>query len=315
MNASSSFARRSYRHAACRGVAVIGCVLAAAGVRAQDLEPRAYVNTPVGLNFLIAGYAYSQGGLSTDPALPLEDAHLKIHGAVFAYARSLDVWGRAGKFDVIVPYALLSGTALLAGQPRNREVAGFADPRFRLSVLLYGAPALSLKEFAGYQQDTIIGASVQVSAPGGQYDPSRAVNIATNRWSFKPDIGISQALGALTVELSTGVTFYTTNDNYFGGKTLKQDPIYSAQLHLTYDFGGGVWGAVNGTYYMGGRTTVDGVRSTEVLGNSRIGATLALPVDRKNSIKLYASTGVSTRTGTSFDIAGIAWQYRWGAGL
>lgn len=296
-------------------MAALGLVLAGVGARAQDLEPRAYVNTPVGLNFLIAGYAYSQGGLSTDPALPIEDAHLKIHGGVFAYARSLDVWGRAGKFDVIVPYARLTGSALVAGQPRDRDVAGFADPRFRLSVLLYGAPALSLKEFAGYRQDTIIGASIQVSAPGGQYDPSRAVNIATNRWSFKPDIGISHALGALTVELSTGVTFYTTNDDYFGGKTLKQDPIYSAQLHVTYDFGGGVWGAVNGTYYMGGRTTVEGVRSDVVLGNSRLGATFALPVDRQNSIKLHASTGVSTRTGTSFDIAGIAWQYRWGGGL
>jgi hypothetical protein len=296
-------------------MAVLGFVLATAGARAQDLEPRAYVNTPVGLNFLIAGYAWSQGGLSTDPALPIQDAQLQIHGAVLAYARSLDVWGRAGKFDVIVPYAYLSGTALVAGEPRDRNVTGFGDPRFRFSVLLYGAPALSLKEFAGYRQDTIIGASVQVSAPGGQYDPSRAVNIATNRWSVKPEIGISKALGALTLELSTGVTFYSRNDDYFGGKTLEQDPIYSAQAHVTYNFGGGVWGALNGTWYQGGRTTTDGVRSTEVLGNSRVGATLALPVDRQNSIKLHASTGISTRTGTSFNIAGIAWQHRWGGGL
>ena len=299
----------------CRGVTVLGFVLAAAGAGAQDLEPRAYVNTPVGLNFLIVSYAYSQGGLSTDPALPIQDAQLQIRGAVLAYARSLDMWGKAGKFDVIVPYAQLSGTALVVGQPRERDVSGFGDPRFRLSVLLYGAPALSLKEFAAYRQDTIVGASLQVSAPGGHYDPSRAVNIATNRWSVKPEIGISKALGALTLELSTGVTVYNTNDNYFGGKTREQDPIYSAQVHVTYDFGGGVWGALNGTYDQGGRTTVDGVRGNDVLGNSRVGATLALPVDRQNSIKLYASTGVSTRTGTSFNIGGIAWQYRWGGGL
>ena len=299
--------------AAC--IAVLALLLVPAFARSQDLEPRAYVNTPVGLNFLIAGYAYSEGGLSTDPALPVQDAQLQIHTAVLAYARSLEIGGKPGKFDVIVPYAHLSGTALVAGQPRDRIVSGFGDPRFRLSVLLYGAPVLSLKELAGYQQDTIIGVSVQVSAPGGQYDPTRAVNIATNRWSVKPEVGISKALGALTLELSTGVTFYTRNENYFGGKTLQQDPIYSVQAHVTYHFGGGVWGALNGTYYQGGRTTVDGVRGSDALGNSRVGATLALPVDRQNSIKLHASTGVSTRTGTSFDIAGIAWQYRWGAGL
>ena len=296
-------------------LAAIALMLAVSSARAQDLEPRAYVNTPVGLNFLIAGYAWSQGGLSTDPALPIHDAQLQIHSAVLAYARSLDVWGRSGKFDVIVPYAQLSGMALVAGEPRDRDVSGFGDPRFRFSVLFYGAPALSLKEFAGYRQDTIVGASLQVSAPGGQYDPSRAVNIATNRWSVKPEIGLSKALGSLILELSTGVTLYTRNDDYFGGKILEQDPIYSAQAHLTYNLGGGVWGALNGTWYQGGRTTVDGVRSNEVLGNSRVGATLALPVDRLNSIKLHASTGVSTRTGTSFNIAGIAWQHRWGAGL
>ena len=296
-------------------IAVLGLVLAHAGAQAQDLEPRAYANTPVGLNFLIAGYAYSQGGLSTDPALPIEDAKLQIHTAVLAYARSLDLWGKPGKFDVILPYSQLAGSALVAGQPRDRNVSGFGDSRFRLSVLLYGAPVLSLKEFAGYQQDTIIGASLQVSAPGGQYDPSRAVNIATNRWSVKPEIGISKAWGAFTLDLSTGVTIYTRNEDYFGGKTLEQDPVYSVQAHLTYHFGGGVWGALDGTWYQGGRTTVDGARGNDVLGNSRVGATLALPVDRQNSIKLHGSSGVSTRTGTSFNTAAIFWQHRWGAGL
>ena len=125
----------SSRLVVCRGIAALGFALAAVGVRAQDLEPRAYVNTPVGLNFLIAGYAYSQGGLSTDPALPIEDAHLKIHGGVFAYARSLDVWGRAGKFDVIVPYAQLSGSALVAGSRGIAMLPGLAtrDSAFRYS--------------------------------------------------------------------------------------------------------------------------------------------------------------------------------------
>src|SRR5215813_14018242 len=81
------------------------------GAYAQDLEPRAYTNTPVGLNFLIAGYAYSSGGVATDPSVPIQDAHLHIHSAIFAYARSLNVWGTSGKVDVVLPYAWLSGSA------------------------------------------------------------------------------------------------------------------------------------------------------------------------------------------------------------
>ena len=143
-----------------------------------------------------------------------------------------------------------------------------------------------------------------MSAPVGQYDSSKLVNIGTNRWSIKPDIGISKAFGPLTLELSAGVTFFTKNDDYFGGKTLEQDPVYSTQTHVTYDFGRGVWGALDGTYYYGGRTTVNGVRGDDVQKNSRVGATLALPVNRNNSIKLFASTGVSTRTGSDYNLAG-----------
>ncbi len=216
---------------------------------------------------------------------------------------------------MVLPYAWVSGSATFAGQPGQRDVSGFGDPRFRFSVNLYGAPALSLKEFADYKQDVIVGASVQVSAPGGQYDSSKLVNIGTNRWFVKPEIGISKALGPWTLELATGVKFYTDNGNFFGGKTREQDPNYTVQGHLLYHFRSGVWGGVDGTYYTGGRTTLDGVRSDDLQENVRLGVTLVLPVDRHNSIKLFGSTGVFARTGSDFNTVGVAWQYRWGGGL
>ena len=311
------------RHNAACPVAALGVLMAAlvlmlltpVAVQAQDLEPRAYVNTPVGFNFFIASYAYSAGGLSTEPSLPVQDAQLEIHTSVFAYARSLDLWGKSGKFDVILPYSQLSGTASVAGQPAERHVSGFGDPRFRFSVNLYGAPALSMQQFAAYRQDLVIGASLQVSVPSGQYDPSRALNLGANRWSVKPDIGFSKPFGAFTLDFTTGVTFSGKNDDYFGGKTLEQDPIYSAQTNLSYNFGGGVWAALGATYYYGGRTTVNDVRNDDLLNNSRAGAILVLPVNRHHSIKFNASTGVSTRTGSSFNTIAIAWQYRWGEGF
>ena len=204
---------------------------------------------------------------------------------------------------------------MVAGQRRERNIAGLNDPRFRFSVNLYGAPALSLQEFANYQQDLIIGASLQVSAPLGQYDSNKLVNQGNNRWFIKPDIGISKALGPLALELSTGVFFFTDNDDYLGGKKLEQDPISSTQLHVTYNLGRGVWAAMSGTYDYGGRTTIDGVRSEVANGNFRTGATLALPVNRNNSIKLYAAIDVQTSIGTDVNLVGVVWQHRWGGGL
>ncbi len=269
----------------------------------------------MGLNFLATGYAHSQGGLSTDPSLPLTDAHLKIDTGVVAYVRGIDLWGNSGKFDVIVPYSHLSGTALVAGQPRERDISGAGDPRFRLSVNFYGAPALTLREYPAYKPDLVVGASVQVTPPWGQYDPSRAVNLGTNRWSIKPDVGFSKAFAPFTIDLTAGVTLFSRNDDYFGGQSLDQAPIYSAQTNLSYDFGRGIWAAFGATFYRGGRTTVNDALKDDALSNSRMGLTVAVPIDRYYAIKFNASSGISTRTGTSFDTVGLVLQYRWGAGL
>jgi hypothetical protein len=296
---------------------LVTCVLSAVGfeVRAQDIEPRAYSNAPVGVNFLIAGYAYTRGGVAFGPSLPITNPNLHTSNAVIAYAKVLDLWGMSGKFDATLPYTWLSGTADYRGQTVPRSVDGFANSAFRLSINLYGAPALPLKEFANWEQDLIIGVSLRVSAPWSQYDDNKLVNIGTNRLSFKPEIGISKAIGPWTLEGTAGATLYTDNNDFFGGNTLSQAPLYSLQGHLIYGFRSGIWASLDATYFVGGRTTVNGVLNSDLQQNWRLGATLALPVNRENSIKFYASNGVSARTGDSYDLIGVAWQYRWGGGL
>ena len=299
-----------------------GCVLAAAALlvasaaaSAQDIEPRAYSNAPVGVNFLVAGTAHSQGGLSLDPSIPITNAHLETTAVVLAYARVLDLWGVSGKFDAVVPYVSLSGTADYAGQPVSRAIHGFANSAVRLSANLYGAPALGLKDFAAYRQDLIVGASLQVGIPASQYDPTRLVNIGTHRWSFKPEIGISKAVGSWTYEGQAAVTFYTDNDDFYGGSTRSQEPLYALQGHVIHNFRSGIWAAFDVTYFTGGRTTLGNTAKNDLQQNWRLGATLALPVDRRSSVKVSASSGVSARTGNNFDLLGVAWQYRWGGGL
>jgi hypothetical protein len=314
MRAPSRRCRLSARDAVCLVLGAVG-LLHAGVARAQELEPRIYSNLPTGLNFLTAGYLHSQGGLSTDPSLPLQDAQLTIATGVLAYVRALDLWGHSGKFDVIAPYSHLSGSALAAGQPRQRDVSGFGDPRIRLSINFYGAPALSLSQYPAYKPDLVAGASVQVSAPWGQYDPGKAVNLGTNRWSIKPDIGFSKAFAPFTFDFTAGATFFSRNDDYFGGQIVDQHTLYSTQANLSVDFGRGIWAALGATYYWGGQTTIDGVSQDNALGNSRLGLTVALPIDRYYSVKVNASSGISTRTGTSFDTVGLVLQYRWGAGL
>jgi len=294
-------------------VAVAGVIQCSTAL-AQDLEPRAYSNSPTGLSFLIAGYGYAEGTVLTDPSVPLENVSNNTHAAVVAYATTLNVLGKSAKFDVIVPYVSLAAKGLVLGLPHERFVTGFADPAFRFSINFIGAPALTMHEFKDYRQDFILGASLRVTAPLGQYNYDKLVNIGTNRWSLKPEIGVSKALGPWTIEFTPGVTFYTDNGDFFGGKTRAVAPLVALQAGVSYTFAPGGWLALNASYFVGGRTTVDDVENDDEQEGVRFGATLAVPVNRYHSVKLYGITGYNAHREHDFKAIGIAWQYRWGGG-
>lgn len=290
-------------------------LLGATTAWAQDIEPRQYANTPIGVNFLVLGVLQTEGGLAFDSSLPVSDPQLETSAGAVGFARAFDLLGYSAKFDASVPYAWLSGSADYLGQRVERNVDGFGDPVFRVSANLYGAPPLQLKDFRSYSQDLIVGVALQVSAPLGQYDDTRVVNIGTNRWFFKPSVGVSKAIGPWILETTGAVTFFTDNDDFFGGNRREQDPLYSVQGHVIRSFRSGVWAALNATYFWGGSTTINDAARNDLQRNWRVGATVALPVNARNSIKLVASDGVSARTGNNYSQFGAFWQYRWGGGI
>ena len=282
---------------------------------AQSMEPLSYSNAPIGLNFLIVGGTHQTGSVLVDPTLPIKDVTAEVNTATLAYSHVFDFWGQSGSLAFVLPNAWLTASGEVFDQARSISRNGLADMTMRLAVNLLGAPSLTLQEFASYQQDTIVGVTLLVTAPTGQYDPSKLVNIGTNRWSFKPEVGVSKALGPWTLEAAAGVTFFTENDQFFGSGVRQQAPLYSVQGHAIFNFNPRLWGALDGTYYTGGHTTLNGKVGDDRQNNTRWGATMAYSLDRMNSIKGYFSSGASARTGTDFKIIGLAWQVRWGAGL
>jgi Putative MetA-pathway of phenol degradation len=282
---------------------------------AQELEPRAYSNAPVGMKFLVAGAGYSQGGLLFDPAVRIEGANASLTSGLLGYAQVFSIAGKSAKWGIATPFAAMDASGYVSGVFQQRQVTGFADPTLAVSINFFGAPAMSLPEIRRYRQETIIGATLKVTVPVGQYDSDRLINIGTHRWSIKPEIGVSHAFGHWIVEGAAALGWYETNHNFYGGKTITQDLIYSAQGHLIYNHKSGLWAAADATYYIGGQTSTNGVPSDNELSSWRIGLTLAAPLTKYQSIKFSASSGVATRTGTDFDAYLLVWQMRWGAGL
>jgi hypothetical protein len=279
---------------------------------AQDLEPRLYTNVPVGINFLGVGYAYSDGNVLFDPAVALENAEIEIDGPALGYGRSVRLGPFSGKVDGAVARVCLDGAADYEGERVTRSVCGLSDARARVTVNFLGAPPLTRQQAAGYVQDWVFGGSLQLGLPIGDYDPTRLVNIGANRSSAKLELGASKNLPRWLLELSLAETFYEDNGDFFGGRNREQQPITSLQGHAVYRFASGVWLAIDATHYQGGETSTAGTRSNDLQSNTRLGLTASVPINTKHSLKVAASTGVSTRTGTDFDSLAAVWQYAWG---
>jgi hypothetical protein len=297
-----------------RSLLLLGSLLAPTLSWAQDLEPRAFSAAPVGLNIAALGYGYNTGDLLFGQEIPIENASAKLNTITSLYVRTIDFFGASAKLGATVPFAWGTYRGQMNGIDTSTTRAGFADPKVLLTVSFVGAPALAPREYSRFREGTVAGASLMVSIPVGQYDPSKLVNLGTNRWAFRPRIGASHATGKWTFELFADVWLFTTNPEQLGF-TVEQDPIWAVQGHVIYSFRPGLWLGLDAGFGEGGNTTVDGVQTNNQQENTLLGGTLAVPVSRRGAFKLVYSTGVSTRVGADFDTFQVFYQYRWGAGL
>jgi Putative MetA-pathway of phenol degradation len=286
-------------------------VLIATTASAQEMEPRAYSPAPVGTQFVLVGYAYQTGDVLLDSSLPLKDVSVKFNAASIGYGRTFDLAGRQANVAVLAPY--IWGTARGTVFENQTEVrrSGGGDVRLRFSTLLKGGRALRLQEFAKRKPTTLIGASVSIIAPTGQYDPARLVNPGSNRWAFKPEVGISKPMDRWTIEAMGGAWLFTTNNSFLGSSRREQKPMASFQGGVVYTLRRRMWVSGNATFYSGGRTIVNGIANADRQKNSRVGATFSLPLNQRQSVKVAWAKGVTTRIGGQLNTIAVAWQYAW----
>jgi len=291
---------------------VLGATLVAGRAAAQDMEPKAYSASPVGANFLVGSYSRSSGGVVFDPTLPISDVHADVQGFVVAVGHTFNLFGDLALATAAVPYALADVTGRVGDQAGAVSRSGLADAQFRFSVNLRGNPAMSVREFARAPRRTIVGTSLTVSAPAGQYYDTKLINIGNNRWAFKPEVGISVPIRRLDADAYVAAWLFTSNGDFYpGGHERSQDPMFTVQAHISYSFQPRLWLAADSTWYSGGSARIDDGDPSTAVNNSRLGVTLSLPVGNRYSCKIAYASGVIVRTGTNFTTFAVAGQVLW----
>ena len=302
-------------------LSILTAVLAAP-LCAQDLAPRAYLITPVHSNAITLTWSFYNGGLDFNNAVPISDAKGTYSVQVFTYYHALNFFGRSANITASLPYGVGTFSGELNDQTRSVYRSGLLDFSARLSVNLIGGPAMKVPQFVKWKQKRILGASLKIVAPTGQYDPDKLINWGINRWAFKPEIGYSQRFGHWLVDAYAGAWLYTLNPQFFNmPKPVPQSekPIGSLEGHLSYDFKNLLgsskihgWASLDGNFWWGGITALNGIQNPDTRQtSSRIGGTISLPFLRHQSIKIAYSDGTYVRFGGNYNNVQVAWQYSW----
>ena len=290
---------------------VLVSVLIAGHLNAQDMEARSYAVVPKGLHAAALSYTFSKGNVIADAASPLQNLDITTSIISLGYVQTFSLFNKLARVAVIQPFGFLDGTAKLYGSDTSGHRTGFFDARIKFGVNLLGSPVLTPKEFRQFQERTVLGVSIVFSVPDGQYYPSKLINLGTNRWGFKPEVGFSHREGRLFYEMYTGVWMFTENNNFYKSTTLKQSALFSFQAHADYIFKSKIWVALNGGFAIGGQTALNGLDKNDDQQNWRLEATLYLPLNIHQSIKFMANTGVATRAGQNYTALTLVYQYSW----
>lgn len=301
----------SFQHISILAMALLLAWAGPTTVFGQDIEPRRWTPMPTGLNVIGLGTSYTTGDIFFNPVLELEDVELNLAVGAMVYMRSFGVAGKSARLDFTVPYASGRWTGLVSGEPAKLRRRGFSDPRLRFSVLLYGSPALDPAAFASTpRSSTVIGAAVGVKLPWGEYFPGKLINLGSNRWTVRPQLGVTHVRGKWTWELTGSVFWYGDNDAFFGDTLLENDELWTLQGHAIYTFRPGLWTSISTAYGNGGDAFVDGADKDLKVDNWLIALSVGVPVSSQQGLKLsWVRTRTQNETGADLDNLSLSWTF------
>ena len=297
-------------------IALVLVLLVALPATAQELDPRRWSHLPTGINIAGGGYAYTDAKIGVDPVLQLENVELEMNTSVAKYIRTFELFDKSARIDLTQTYRDGQWTGVLNGAPASTKRGGLSDTVVRLAINLIGAPPLEGKEYAAYRAqtdvETIVGVGLAVRLPTGEYMDDKLINLGTNRYTFRPQLGVVHTRGKWSIELTGAVWIFTDNDEFFNGSKLENDPLYILHGHLIHTFRPGFWMGASAGYDFGGKSTLDGVEKDDRKGNLSWALSLGFPITPKLGVKVaYIQTRTQEPVGKDTDTIIVGFSTFW----
>ncbi|MGK2925778.1 MAG: transporter [Lysobacterales bacterium] len=291
-------------------------LLFAAEARAQDMEPRRWSHLPSGLNVAGLGVGAIDGDIFFDPVVRLEDATFELYTLGSSYVRTFEWLGKSSRIDFRLPYGYGRWEGLLNGEDVSVRRHGPLDPHLRLSVNLYGAPPLKGQAYLQYRAEhpvtTTVGAAISVTLPLGEYYAERLINLGGNRYVVHPQLGVLHQRGPWQFELTTTLSLFEDNNEFFADTRLEQDPLGFVQLHAIRSLARGRWGSVSTGFSYGGEAFIDGVPKDNDQRTRYYALSFGMPLSPQQSVKIsYVNAETNVLLGTNSDSLLLSWSLAW----
>lgn len=288
-------------------------MLATAPLLAEADNARDWQNVPIDLNMVFGYYNKIDTNTPIDTSLPLDGLSLNADLYLLRYARSFGIDGRNSAIQIIQPYADVEASfddsRFFSGTKHN---GGMGDIQVVFAHNFFGGPALTVEEFSSHQPGTFMTGALWLTAPTGDYDKDRIINIGSNRWVVKPEIGFGHPLGPTWLEINTWVSLFGDNDDYQGNSKLEQRPLYAIEGHYSYTVNPALWVSLDGTWSKGGETQVDGTDQDNEQENTLLGASMGFMLSPQLGGLIAYSDTVSEQTGSpDVNTWTLRMQYVW----
>jgi len=299
----------------------LSCVLVAlaacsspAALYAQFTDPRTYTLAPVGISQLEVDYIHAEADASIDASIEVAGAHFEQNQAVVSCTHNFSMLSHLAWIKLGVPYATVSGS--IAGTSISGSTTGAGDSSLQFTTLLKGGRALSAAEFAAYQPAPTVGLSVTITAPTGEYDAEKLLNLGSHRWSLKPELALSYPFGpdqSWVADAYVNVYFFTDNTAYHGVEVLRQEPLPGIEAHLSHDFTPRLWASLDLRYGFRGETVVDGVNQNDAQESLVAGAEANWSPSPSHSFVFVFAKALVHHNAPSATGVALKYVYTWGA--
>jgi hypothetical protein len=269
----------------------------------------------VGINQLELGYAYVRANTSIDTSVVVSGAKFNLNQGLIDYTRYFAFLHRTAWVEASIPVANLSGS--ITGTGITGSTTGAGDSAYTAAILLKGGPALSPEQFAEAETTTSIGLSLSTTAPTGQYNPNKLLNLGSDRWSFKPELAISKPFGSeqrWVFDAYANSYFYTDNTSYRGAEVLRQRALLGLEGHISYSFNNTISASLDTRYSFRGGTTVSGVNQDNPQRNFILGSEFVVSPNSRNSFIFEFAKATVHKNGPALTGFSVKYDYTWGKG-